>query len=141
MHRRRKCSKQSPLWLSVQFSHFPQSPPSLRQATARGLILIHIRPSSAAGIGTTRARIARVRARNGCAIITAPRSKGRFRAAQRATAPQTHLNALDKCADPSSCGLDWRLDYQDNSIRYAALQSILPMQVLRLCHDIPHKTH
>jgi hypothetical protein len=46
-----------------------------------------------------------------------------------------------KCADPSSCGLDWRLDHQDNSTRCAALQSILPMQRLRLYHDIPHKAH
>jgi hypothetical protein len=40
--------------------------------------LIHIRPSSAAETGATRARIVRARARSGCAIIAAPRSKGRL---------------------------------------------------------------
>src|ERR1700722_3687631 len=53
---------------------------ALRQVTARGPILIHIRPSSAPGTRATRARIVRARARSGCAIITAPRSRGRLKA-------------------------------------------------------------
>jgi hypothetical protein len=85
--RRRKCSKQSELWLSVRFSRSRQWALSLRQVTARGPILIHIRPSSAPGTRATRARIVRARARSGCTIITAPRSKGvsatRFRLAGR----------------------------------------------------------
>jgi hypothetical protein len=42
----------------------------------------HIRPSSAPGTRATRARIARAGARNGCAIITATRSKGHLKRAE-----------------------------------------------------------
>src|SRR6202044_3862893 len=79
--RRRKCSRQSPLWLSVRFSRSRQWSLSLRRVTARGPVLIHIRPSSAPGTRATRARIVRARARSGCAIITAARSRGRLESA------------------------------------------------------------